>query len=58
MGGSVESLELFLNRVTYKHEKASDRIDDILEYLKVLGDNKAFSYVGENEKVREMFFLD
>ena len=58
MGGSVESLELFLNRVTYKHEKASDRIEDIIDYLKVLGNNKAFSYVGEDEKVREMFDLN
>ncbi len=57
MGGSVESLELFLNRVTYKHEKASDRIEEIIEYLEVLGDGKAFSYVGENEKVRDMFML-
>ncbi len=57
VGGSVESLELFLNRVTYKHEKASARMDEIIDYLKVLGDNKAFSYVGKNEEVREMFLL-
>ncbi|MCK5735608.1 MAG: ABC transporter substrate-binding protein, partial [Spirochaetaceae bacterium] len=57
MGGSVEALELFLKRVTFKHEKAGDRIEEILEYLKVLGSNKPFSYVGDNEEVRGMFDL-
>ena len=57
MGGSVEALELFLKRVTFKHEKAADRIDEILDYLRVLGSNKPFSYVGENEEVRGMFEL-
>ncbi len=57
MGGSVDSLSLFLKRVTFSHEKAAERIDDIVDYLKVLGDNKGFSYVGEKEKVREMFLL-
>jgi len=57
MGGSVEALELFMNRVTFRHEKASERIDDIVEYLKILGSGKPFSYVGEHEEVREMFKL-
>jgi NitT/TauT family transport system substrate-binding protein len=58
MGGSVEALELFLKRVTFKHEKAGDRIVEILDYLKVLGSNKPFSYVGDNEEVRGMFELE
>ncbi len=55
MGGSVEGLELFLERVTYRHEPSENVIESIIEYLKVLGDSKAFSYVGENEEVRAMF---
>ena len=55
MGGSVEGLELFLERVTYRHEASENVIEPIIEYLKVLGDSKAFSYVGENEEVRNMF---
>ncbi len=55
MGGSVEGLELFLQRVTYRHEASENVIEPIIEYLKVLGDSKAFSYVGENEEVRNMF---
>jgi len=55
MGGSVEGLELFLDRVTYRHEPSENVIEPIIEYLKVLGDSKSFSYIGENEEVREMF---
>lgn len=55
MGGSVEGLELFLERVTYKHEASENVIEPIMEYLRVLGDSKAFSYIGENEEVRDMF---
>lgn len=57
MGGSVEALELFLKRVTFRHEKAGEKIDEILDYLRVLGSNKPFSYVGGNEEVRGMFEL-
>ena len=57
MGGSVESLELFLKRVTYKHENALDRIDEILEYLTLIREDKGFSYVGDNEEVRGLFEL-
>ena len=55
MGGSVEGLELFLERVTYRHEPSENVIEPIIDYLKVLGDSKAFSYIGENEEVRNMF---
>ncbi len=55
MGGTVEGLELFLERVTYRHEPSENVIEPIMEYLKVLGDSKAFSYVGDNEEVRDMF---
>ncbi len=58
MGGSIESLELFLQRVTYKHESPANRIEEIIEYLTLIREDKGFSYVGENEEVRGLFSLD
>lgn len=58
MGGSIESLELFLQRVTYKHERPAERIEAIIEYLTLIREDKGFSYVEDNEEVRGLFSLD
>ncbi len=57
MGGSTASLELFLKRVTYRHEKAQNSVEDSIEYLKLIQGDKGFSYLGDNEEVRKLFEL-